>query len=410
MSTEYTIVFIYTGQNNTSATRSLSFGSFSAIGDIDRNIGQIKSITYVHYHTATKSMNWGLRGRLVLNDGTTFVSDEVYGHISGDIVKFVNTFTTLPTAEQLHQLAYVQTLDTQGKTTAGGYSSTLYWRATSEYPMQLIVTFVEEPPVTYAPSVETFSLVRRNESDVADDEGEYIATNLKLNIGDAAGLEGAELRIYYASNAYPVVGESEYVDLTSRISELISGVTLDKDILSGKWDIGYSWYFAAVFVTGDESAIATATASRGKCSFHISDYRSGGACVCGFSTGTTDKPKFESHAPGYFYAGIPGVTSYSTEETSTGGKWIDGKTIYRIVIPFTIAAGMVVIGSVTDAETIVRIEGVFSWDGGYWVPATHYFDSGNLNQIFVTDDMSVNARCSFATSGFAYIEYTKSTD
>ena len=145
---EYTRTYRYTGTSNTSANRNVAFSKFKVhSGDKDHRIAKILGIQYVHYHTSTKSMSWGLRGRLVLEDGTTFTSDQIYKSISGDVVKYTNTFATLPDPEQFAQLKTVQTLDTQGKTSAGGYSATLYWRATSDYPMDIILTFSDIPDV-----------------------------------------------------------------------------------------------------------------------------------------------------------------------------------------------------------------------------------------------------------------------
>ena len=360
MATEYTITYTYTGQGNTSGTRSVAFSKFKASGDTGRTIAQITSIQYVHYHTSTNAMTWNLRGRLVFSDGTTITSPNVGNHISGNIVKYTHTFTTLPTAEQFATLSSVQTLDSQGKTTSGGYSAKLYWRANSDYPMKLIVKFIEVPPVVYAPNVDKFELTRCNASGGKDDEGQYIGTTLKLSVGDSSGLSGAQCRVYYAANTYPEVGMSQYIDLTSKISTLVSGVALNTTILTGVWSLGTIWNFAVVFIVGEETAIATASVARGSVNFHISNEPGGGAAVGGFSTGTTANPKFESHVPAYFNAGIPGVTSYSTEEISTGGKWIDGKPIYRymVVATVTLSGAQGLVGTLPSTpETVVNMRG-----------------------------------------------------
>lgn len=145
---EYTRTYRYTGTNNTSANRSVEFSSFVVhSGDTEHKIAKVLGIQYVHYHSSTRSMSWGLRGRLVLADGTTFVSDQIYNQISGNVVKYTNTFETFPDAEQFAQLQSVQTLDTQGKTTSGGYYATLYWRANNDNPMDIILTFSDIPDV-----------------------------------------------------------------------------------------------------------------------------------------------------------------------------------------------------------------------------------------------------------------------
>lgn len=141
MATTYRLTYKYTGQENTSATRSVALSKFTLSGDTDKPMGKITSITYIHYHTSTKTQSWGLRGRLTFSDGTNIVSDNVYEEISGNVVKFTNTFTTLPTPEQFKLVQNIETLDTQGKTTVGGYDGDLYWRANSSYPMYLYVDF-----------------------------------------------------------------------------------------------------------------------------------------------------------------------------------------------------------------------------------------------------------------------------
>lgn len=428
MSTEYTITYTFTGQDNTSGNRSVALNRFTASGNTDKTIARITSIQYVHYHTSAGSMNWGLRGRLVLSNGTVFTSDQIYNHIDGDVVRYVNTFTDLPTAEQLIALsptqslltpeefaaqATIQTLDTQGKTTSGGYSSKLYWRATSKYPIQIIIRFIDVPPVVYAPKVDKFEVSRCNVDGIQDKEGEYLATTLKLSIGDAAGLdlEGVQCRIYYAANAYPQIGVSQYVDVTSRISDLMNGMNLNTGILTGVWDLAHIWNFAAVFVVDKETAIATTSAARGTTSLHISGEPGGGAAVGGFSSGTTANPKFESYVPAHLYGGIEGVTNYSTEEVKTGGRWIDGKPIYRITIPFNITATntKVYVAVIPDVAWVLRVYGVGDRGQGTFMPQTFFYEGSNYN-TFWFEQGNLAAKTSMPISGYMTVEYTKQTD
>lgn len=409
MATEYTITYTFTGQSNTSGSRSVPFSRFIASGDTGRKIGQILSIQYVHYHTSTDSMSWNLRGRLVLNDGTTFVSDAVNHGISGSVVGYTNTFAELPTAEQFANLASVQTLDSQGKTTSGGYYAKLYWRANSTYPMKLIVKFIEEPPVTYAPKIDQFQVNRCNASGGKDDEGQYIGTTLKLSIGDSAGLSGATCRVYYAANAYPEVGVSQYVDLTSKISTLMSGVALNTTILSGVWNLGNVWNFAVVFTAGKETAIATASVARGTTSFHISNDPGGGAAVGGFSTGTTANPKFESYVPAHFYGGINGLTNYSTNEVETPYKWIDGRKIYRRVISVNVAAGTsVTVFTFPAAVEVINFSGYIIRAGGVFrFPPVWYAGSGNYHIVWMETTTKLVAQSTAALTGHLILEYVK---
>ena len=420
MATEYTITYKFTGQSNTSGGRSVGFDRFKAEGDTNRTIRQITSIQYVHYHSSTDSMNWVLRGRLVMNDGTTFTSDEINQHISGNIVRYTNTFTNLPTAEQFANLASIQTLDSQGKTTSGGYYAKLYWRANSTYPMQLIVKFLEEPPVTYAPKINQFQVYRVNSSGKKDDEGQYIGTTLKLSIGNSAGLSGATCRIYYAANAYPEVGVSLDKNLTSQISTLMTGVELNTTILTGVWNLGSVWNFAVVFTAGDETAIATASVARGTTSLHISDYPGGGAAIGGFSTGTAAKPKFESYVPAHFYGGIDGITNYSTSEVETPYKWIDGSKIYRKVITLKdVSANSTGYETLHTFNSGVNVINIFGYviraslksieDDGirYRFPPCWYASGKNYHVIWMEDSKNLVVQSTSMLNGHIILEYTK---
>lgn len=425
MATEYTITYTYKGQNNTSGNRSVAFNRFTASGDTDRKIGQITSIKYEHWHSSLGNMNWGLRGRLVFGDGTVLDSDLVYNNIAGNVIKYINTFATMPTAEQWATLTTVQTLDTQDKTTAGGYSSTLYWRANSSNPMKVIITFIEEPPVFYAPKVDTFQVSRVNEQSMPDDEGVYAATSLKLSLGDTEGLASAAVRIYYAADAYPIVGVSQYVDITDRISDLLTGLYLNTDLIPGEWSTSSSWYFAVVFVAGEESAVSTASIARAKGSLHVSGQRGGGICVCGYSKGTTENPLFESYAPAHFYEraqfhkGVVGINDYSLEEVDTGGTWIDGKRIYRKVMEVgaKTANNQNVDVSACDIETYVTIRGMFyekeNYANGYVFPAPAATSNTDyIVQIESIDRATVKITSTSRSwaSGFLIIEYTKTTE
>lgn len=145
---EYTRRYRYTGQGNVSSARSVAFSKFKVSGNTTSKFAKVVKIQYVHYHTSTRAYDWKLRGRLVLNDGTTFNSNFVTARISGDTVKFTNTFENLPTPEQFAQIKTVQTLNSNNSTgQLFDGDPKLYWRATSEYPMDIILTFSDIPDV-----------------------------------------------------------------------------------------------------------------------------------------------------------------------------------------------------------------------------------------------------------------------
>lgn len=376
MAQEYKIIYTFSGQGNNGGNRSVAFSKFTASGDTDKFIGQITSITYEHVHTSTSARTWSLRGRLIFGDGTVLDSNIDTQRIAGESVKFINTFPNLPDADMLPLLTTVQTLNEKDSINNDGYSAKLYWRATSSQPIRLIITFIEQPPIYFDPSVKAFSVQRCNSDGLPDDEAEHLATTLRLGIGLKEGLEQSELRVYYAANAYPIAGESEYIDLSSRIPELLEGAALNPTIIPGEWDVGSSWYFMAVFIAGEESAAAMASAPRAKGSLHISGEPCGGVAICGYSTGTTAEPKFECYAKAYFYGGIEGMNEYHAGEVRTGEKWIDGKDIYRYILVGTSTAdgSVEVIGYMPSSiDTLIKSSGTVARSDGTMSPMPYAY-------------------------------------
>ena len=82
-----------------------------------------------------------------------------------------------------------------------------------------------------------------------------------------------------------------------------------------------------------EQVIYTDTVMQSFARLHLSGASTGGVAVGKFSAATEGHPLFEvaEDHEAIFYGGIRGVTDYDSEEVATGGKWIDGKPIYRCV-------------------------------------------------------------------------------
>ena len=119
---------------------------------------------------------------------------------------------------------------------------------------------------------------------------------------------------------------------------------------------------------------------------------------------------------------VQDASSYSTEETLTGGKWIDGKPIYRKVIEVTnITVGEeTVLATLTDYATIDYI--TFKYDA-VMAPAPHVkttgfysrMDEGGsiiLKMSYIADTgkfLGVSQNITFSKI-YITIEYTKTTD
>lgn len=121
--------------------------------------------------------------------------------------------------------------------------------------------------------------------------------------------------------------------------------------------------------------------------------------------------------------------SYSTQETLTGGTWIDGKPIYRKVLPFTISDIQTIVDiSVLNKNVILKSEVILLTSDDKWIteyvlfvgPAGTIAIFGNNLEpdadLLVINSYNLEVSTGNMTtmfngrSGFAILEYTKTTD
>ena len=163
--------------------------------------------------------------------------------------------------------------------------------------------------------------------------------------------------------------------------------------------------------------------SGGKIVVHFPPEKTGIA-FGGISTSDKNNPKAEFYYPIIANNGLNaiGATSYSTDETATGGTWIDGKKLYQKTSQFTISTN----NSTDYNMTIANVDQVIKIDGFYrlknsgvirplnWFyndnqyTYTHYNVDTNNNRLVVT----FRAVYSSDANGTLYITatYTKTTD
>lgn len=301
MATLYTRVYTYAGQAKwTAAARSIDWSDFEISGDTDRAVGQIASIRCEHYHASTSHREWPLQARLVFSGGA-LTSDSV-SHVigSGDVAKYANVFSTLPSAAQLAGMQRLEIL--YGGSSAQTSSPYLTWRATPTQPIRVVVAFYEEAPRIYRPQIQKFSLARGTAAGAADDAGERALLTLQLSLASDSYAASSALKLYYAAGE--VSTASSCIDLSSSISAFLGGVTASAAYISASFDADFDWNFLLVFSCADESASATAALPNHFVALHISPCSTGGVAVGDLSTATEGHPKFEVHHPAYFYGGI----------------------------------------------------------------------------------------------------------
>lgn len=154
-------------------------------------------------------------------------------------------------------------------------------------------------------------------------------------------------------------------------------------------------------------------AERAHADFHVSP---NGSAVGQRSTGTADHRKFEV-APtheSFFYGGISGITNYTLDEVPTGGRWIDGRMIYRK----TFAVNVTSTTQIWQSAAIPGFAHMINLYGAYirtatgtnfpiffWAAADNY----HYTNVSGTDGR-VNIRTTAALTGYVTIEYVKTAD
>ena len=401
---QYTRTYTYKGQGNNSGTRSVKWNRFTISGDTTHIIGQIVRIEYVHAHSSINRPTRTLRGRIVLTDGTQFISNPDTYTFRGDVHRFTNIWeANFPSSDQFAIIDRIETINEAGETNNNSYgSSPLYWRANSDDPMIIRVIFVEEPPIRYSPRIEKFVVGRCNEAAQMVDDGAYVSTTLRLNYDRAQALpENTYVGIRHAG------GE---INITGRLGELLTaeGLNFDTSLIPGQWALGSDWVFTVVFTLGKETATAADSIGRAYAPVFIS--RDGNRISFNGFPRRNDGQSVEFHAPVFAYGGISGVNDYSTAETATGGKWIDGNPIYRIVIPTGGKTANVMDISVAhlNIKELISLRGLFS-NGTNIFPAPAA--TVNTNYTIQLEMSGTNVHISTSsrtfTSGYVILEYTK---
>lgn len=335
MAVMYTRVYTYTGQSKwTADARTAKWSDFKASGDTDKTIGQIISVQYEHYHGSGSDATWNLQGQLTFSGGGTLKSDIVsqfidYHSSSGnsDVVKFVNTFTTLPTVAQFNSIVSVQTLS-DGSSASNGVLS---WKATSSNPIRVIVSFYEEPPWKYKPQIIDFEVKRGTSSGAVSDSGTKALLTIKLGLVDSSAAETITLR-YFQGFDTSALGS---VNLTSYMSALISGRVNYYGYVTYDFSTEADYRFELTFTAGDETATATAWLSNTFVTMHVAPYSTGGVSIGDLSTSSEGNPKFEVHHPAHFYEGIENFRGGVISElgATSSGTYKDGSVTFDAAYP-----------------------------------------------------------------------------
>lgn len=224
----------------------------------------------------------------------------------------------------------------------------------------------------YNPTIETFSVSRATQHPidgwVKSDNGTNTMTDLKIDLG--SGATGFTMKVYYSAGEIDTSTASS-IDLTSRISDAIAGLTNETGLIEKPdgWALGSTWNFLLVLSDSYESAQMGAQIGIAFTNMHLAGLTTGGVRFGGYcKRSTLGNPAFECDYPIYADGGIPSL-DYSTTETKLPYKWIDGKVIYRkvLIAENVTTADYYFADTVEDVDTVVAMTGMFSNSRQHWM-------------------------------------------
>lgn len=266
----------------------------------------------------------------------------------------------------------------------------------------------------YNPTIETFSVSRATQHPIdgwiKSDNGVNTITDLKIDLG--SGASGFTMKVYYGTGEIDT-STAQSIDLTSRISDAIAGLTNETGLIEKPdgWALGSTWNFLLVLSDSYESAQMGAQIGIAFTNMHLAGLNTGGVRFGGYcKRSALGNPAFECDYPIYADGGIPSL-DYSTTETKLPYKWIDGKAIYRrVFVAENVGSSTqhIFADAIEGLETVVLMAGMFAnANGQFQIP---YVTTGAWTHIAVRADGKVefNSSDDFSIAKLiVVVDYTK---
>jgi len=191
----------------------------------------------------------------------------------------------------------------------------------------------------------------------------------------------------------------------------------DRTILPDAVSAASSWWFAVILEDSVGSSWMIAYAGAATAYFNV---EKDGVAVGMRSSAKDGERLFEVDA-GYesrFHGGIRGVTDYSLDEAPTGGRWLDGKPLYRRTFAFASGAASGSYADISDLDAefvqVVMAAIHYTFNGhGYW-NSNYYMNGSDYTRFFIDGDnarlyLDFGSNCGIA-GAWATLEYTKLSD
>lgn len=389
MATQYTRTYTYSGGDSYYYHEvTIPISSFAITsGDTDHKITKVISITaqtYVNRHNSSSS-TIGWNANLVFTNGTVIGSSEGRKSCSvGSWKQFTSEFSASISTINTYKWATLQAIVSSAD---GGAAYVKH----NNSNRQLNVTVVFESE-EFIPTITSFNGSRYDaEHSQVYDEGESFAYSFSLAVAKTTELtdERTYIRLMTGNTILRTYYDTDSGSSMATINDWIQDDELKEDVITDsqyQFSIGANylirlefcyhgelveteWFLPKTFMNMHESG---ATDSFGN--------QIGGVAFGQYSSVTRQEgiPKLESNFLAFFYKGIYGVNVYGAGEIDTGGKWIDGKKIYRAVVTgtTTLASQQAVVAALPSVpETLVDIR-VLIKSGTQWrpVPNTYFSD------------------------------------
>lgn len=256
---------------------------------------------------------------------------------------------------------------------------------------------------------------------VPNDEGESVLTDLRITQETIPGGPVPTMMLHYAEG--DAVDESAaMIDLSAHITDAQAGLTAAQ-IISATFSNGSDWAFLLVLSNGYEAVSVRTTLGRAFANVHLSGASTGGVAFGKFSASQEGAPLFECAYPARMLGGIEGVNVYVEDEVLTGGRWINGKPLYRRTIVTTSSAtgytdiNLSALGfdflRIVDSTINFKYNGSGNyWGGTSWHNPTTDSAGYDFHRVYVTGTtlrLHTGSRVQ-RIAEYTTIEYTKAAD
>ena len=267
------------------------------------------------------------------------------------------------------------------------------------------------------PRVTTLGLERANPATwAADDEGTGALLTAAGALGDDTWAASTLAEFYIGRDFVPTAANYTHAVTVADPSAILNGgLSGDHAVFSGiTFDAGSDYYVLMRLGDGAEWGEALALLPQAFANFHLSG--TGAGVAFGKFSSSQAGPSnpaaalFECVYPATFENGIEGVNRYSAAEMDTGGRWIDGKRIYRQVLQFTVTqTGAAVTGATVQGfGGLVALRGFMVRSGsGNYIPLNFFYSTSNYCSTHVTGTGDVVVNTTVGGDFVVVVEYTK---